>query len=206
LNKGLVVFVVVLSLSIGLIVYLRGLSTVSDLENRNNGGGHASYPNFSLAQLKRASTTIVIGVVTQQFASYGATATLPNDIVFQYTISSYMKGNGTSSVYVTDSGSDPNDPMVAKNGDALIAVGQSYVLFLSSDWTCLPSPPYAPCTLPPTPLNNTYHIVGGLEGKFLVLSGLVFSYSALYPIADQGLGAYVNGTNVDSFKSEVVRA
>jgi len=145
----------------------------------------------------------VIGIVTKQFASYGATATPPTDIVFQFTISSYIKGNGTSSVYVTDSGSAPDDPMVAKNGDALIEVGQSYFLFLSSDWTCPPSPPYAPCTLPPTALDNTYHIVGGFEGKFLVAQGLVFSYSALYPIPDGGLGTYVNGIPENQFKSEV---
>ncbi len=85
----------------------------------------------------------------------------------------------------------------------LLRVGEKYVLFLSS---CSSSESRPVCEPLPTPPNETYQILGGPQGKFLVSKGLVFSLSILHPETDGGLGVDVNGQPLEAFLSGVSQA
>lgn len=173
--------------------------------NLSSGSGNADaqWLQHNLRALKGASTIIVVGDIAAIDTAYGSADNRVIDTVFNFNTVKYVRGSGPSSIFVTDSGGTLNGVTVTLDGDPLLPVGQRYVLFLSSDWTCAPSPPSPPCTLPPTPLGDTFHIVGGPEGKFQVTNGLVYSFSALYPDKDRGLGVYANGTPLGSFLNQV---
>ena len=87
--------------------------------------------------------------------------------------------------------------------DPLLAVGDEYVLFLKNDWTCAPSLPAAPCSLPPTPLDNTFYPTGSVQGKFLVQNNRVYSYKVLYPQQYYWLMIDVDGLPLQQFEAGV---
>jgi hypothetical protein len=168
-----------------------------------SGNADAQWLHYNLRTLKGNSTTIVVGDVVSINTSYGSATDRSVDTVFNFNVARYVKGSGPNNIFVADSGGTLSGVTVALEGDPLVTVGQRYVLFLSSDWTCAPSPPSPPCILPPTPLGTTFHIVGSPEGKFQVANGLVSSFSALYPDKDRGLGVEVSRTPLDTFLNQV---
>jgi len=130
------------------------------------------YQSFS--SLRGNSTSVVVAGILNLNSSYcdsPHTGCLASNFDFQVNASSYLVGTGPKTFYVTDS----------SFFGPVVSDGSQYVLFLSNNWTCAPSPPAAPCTLPGTPLVSTYHLVGGAQGKFLVQNGMVYGYKTLYP-------------------------
>lgn len=152
------------------------------------------YP--TLSTLRGNSTIVVVVNVANQTAAYcdyPHPGCLARNFDFLINVVSYIKASGSGSFYVADSSFEW----------PVIAPGQEYVLFLTNNWSCAPSPPSPPCVLPPTPVASTYIIVAGAEGKFLVQNGLVYGYKSLYPRDYSWLPIDANGVPLDQFIQEV---
>ena len=165
------------------------------------GGGGAPnersgvvYP--SVATLAGNSTIVVEATILNLNSSYcnaPHTGCLAGDFDFRANITSYFRGSGPETIYVGDISFEA----------PILSVGSEYVLFLSDDWMCFPSPPAAPCILPPTPLDITYHMIGGAQGKFLVKNGLVYGYRTLYPSDYSWMIVDANGVPLTQFKTQL---
>ncbi len=197
-SRALLLLLIVLTVSIIPLSLLYGRNA---LTGSGSGGGPpnarsgAYYP--TLATLKGNSTIVAVANVlnlTATFCDYPHPGCLARDFVFKVEVSSYLKGSGNQTIYAWDN---------SFNGPILVA-GSKYVLFLESLGPCLPSPPNAPCVLPPTPTDMTYTIVGGAQGKFLVQNDLVYGYKALYPNDYSWLPIDANGIPLSQFEPELL--
>ncbi len=150
-----------------------------------------------LLTLTRDSDAVILGKVVKLIANYtgidSAGSIYYAGTVFQVNLGSRVKGLTPETLYVAD----------FPSGDSMVTIGQDYVLFLTNSWKCAPSPPSPPCVLPPTPLKTTYHIVGGPQGKFLVVEGRVYGYKSLFPDKDSWLSVDANGIPLGDFLSQV---
>jgi len=154
----------------------------------------------SFASLKGNSTIVALLTVTKLNSTYcdsPHTGCIAANFVFQANVTSYVKGSGPISIYVTD---------FTEAGDPLLVVGDQYVLFLTNNWNCAPSPPAPPCVLPQTQLSVTYHIVGGPQGKFDVRDNLVYGLKSLYPPLDDWIRVDAKGIPLDQFVKQVQNA
>lgn len=155
-------------------------------------------PN-DLPTLTRDSNAIILGKVVNLTANFtgidSVGRTYYAGTVFQVNVSLRVKGSTPQTLYVADAPFPSGDPMVT--------IGQNYVLFLTNNWKCAPSPPSPPCALPPTPLKITYIIVGGPQGKFLVVNGHVYGYKSLFPDKDSWLKVDANGILLSDFLSQL---
>jgi hypothetical protein len=127
---------------------------------------------LSLDAVISRSSIIILGEVEQvgltyfnQPQMYNVPAQFRYNVtVFEVSIVRLAKGYSASPVYVIGDELDSN---------ATFIVGQRYILFLSNlRDSCAPSPPYSPCTLPPTPSSTTFYIQP--NGKFRVSNSTVY--------------------------------
>jgi len=191
----LAIIVVAISAIPVLVFVFGGNAWVHSYGTGNNGGQPTDKRLFdypSISALKGNSTLVIEATVTALSSSYCNNphpGCLADNFDFQVNAISYLKGSGPETVYVVD------------DDGPLLAVGSKYVLFLKNGWTCLPSPPAAPCILPPTPLDKTFGTTGGAEGKFLVQNDLVYGYKALYPLEFDWMRLDVNGVPLAQFEA-----
>jgi hypothetical protein len=168
------------------------------------GGGLDSSVYYSFANLEGNSTVIAWGNVTGMVSAYyGDKLNVTVVTVFGFNIMKFAKGSAADSIFVVDLGGTLGKVTFGYPGSPLLTVGGSYVLFLSNNWRCAPSPPSPPCILPPTPLSTTYYIVANEQGKFVLQNGLVYGMKTLYPQYDYNLAFDADGVPIDQFLSEV---
>lgn len=187
---------------LGVPLALLGAESLTNIYvgDRSSHGG-AFDMHYDLASLRASSTEIVFGRVTGLESSYGSSGSRIVQTVFKFNIVVYDKGAGPDTIYVVDTGGVFNNVRFDVPGSPLLTVSGEYVLFLSSNWNCAPPPP--PCALPPTPLETTYGIVGGAQGKFLVLDNKVYGYKTLFPQENYAFGFDANGMPLDQFLAQV---
>ncbi len=202
LNKlKISIFITIILVLASIPFILSGVQFNHLLGGGGGPGNEQSAPVYdNLSSLKGNSTIVALVGVTKLNSTYcdsPHTGCLAANFVFQVNVTSYVKGSGPTSIYVGD---------YAAAGDPLLVTGDQYVLFLTNDWNCAPSPPAAPCVLPPTPLNITYHIVGGPQGKFLLQNGFVSGFKTLYPQQNNWIRVDANSVPLSQFIAKVQSA
>jgi len=161
---------------------------------------------YDLGTLTTDAGLVAVTDVTKIVGTYSPAGSGVYGIIFQLNIVEVVKGSQFLTVYAVDGNSTTDDP---STGSPSIQVGSRYVLFLfapSNSGLCPTYPAVTRCpqsfTLPSTS-NETWGIVGGPQGKFLVTSGLVYGFKTLYPQLYGSMTVDANGVQLDSFVSQV---
>ncbi len=190
--------VVILSFATNQLL-LNGQRPIHDGRGGGSSDLYSPIPAYdSFHSLKGNSTIVVLGTVGNIVTAYRPVSWLNITItVFQFNVLSYVKGSGPQSVYVEDT---------AREGSPLLLTGNDYVLFLSGEKQCPPSPP-SPCpSTSPTPPSVTYIPTGGPQAKFLVQNGLVYGFRTLYPQQNLWIKVDANGVLLQQFMAEIIGA
>ena len=161
---------------------------------------------YDLGTLAGDAGLVAVTDVAKVVGTYSPAGSGVYGTMFQLNIVEVVKGSPFSTVYVVDGNSTAND---LATGSPSIQVGSRYVLFLfasSNSGLCPTYPAVTRCpqsfTLPSTS-NETWGIVGGPQGKFLVANGLVYGFKTLYPQLYRNMTVDANGIPLESFVSQV---
>ena len=152
------------------------------------------------------SGLVAVADVVRSNGTYSPSGSGVSGIIFQLNIVEVVKGSQFSTFYVVDGNSTTNDP---SSGSPSIQVGSRYVLFLfatDNSGLCPTYPAVTRCPQSytfPSSSNETWGIVGGPQGKFLVTNGLVYGFKTLYPQLYASMTVDANGVPLDSFVAQV---
>ncbi len=168
-------------------------------KGQSGGGSNLSTESSSLylsvANLAGNSSVVVVATIGSLATTYNYTIAgrVVFFDVFNLNVLSYVTGSGPAVILFN----------VGIAAPPLPTPGEKYVLFLKSEAgvTCPPNIT-STCIISPTPLDLTYHSTGGLQGRFLVENGLVYSSKMLYPNFDY-LRIVVNGVPLSDFVAQV---
>ena len=152
------------------------------------------------------SGLVAVADVVRSNGTYSPSGSGVSGIIFQLNIVEVVKGSQFSTFYVVDGNSTTSDP---SSGSPSIQVGSRYVLFLfatDNSGLCPTYPAVTQCTQSytfPSSSNETWGIVGGPQGKFLVTNGLVYGFKTLYPQLYASMTVDANGVPLDSFVAQL---
>jgi hypothetical protein len=161
---------------------------------------------YDFGSLTTDSGLVAVADVVRSNGTYSPAGSGVSGIIFQLNILEVVKGSQFSTFYVVDGNSTPGDP---SSGSPSIQVGSRYVLFLfatDGSGLCPTYPAVTRCLqsfMLPSSSNETWGIVGGPQGKFLVTNGLVYGFKTLYPQLYGSMTVDANGVPLDSFVAQV---
>jgi hypothetical protein len=161
---------------------------------------------YDFGTLTIDSGLVAVADVVRPNGTYSPAGSGVHGTIFQLNILEVVKGSQFSTFYVVDGNSTTNDP---SSGSPSIQVGSRYVLFLfatDNSGLCPTYPAVTRCPqsfILPSSSNETWGIVGGPQGKFLVTNELVYGFKTLYPQLYASMTVDANGVPLGSFVAQV---
>lgn len=156
-----------------LTIMAASCATAKGADSRQGYTVHASFAKGygDLHSLKVGADLVVVGRVgsllrttsTPSRAGAPTAGLIFSDYAFQVqqVLSGTLSG---ATITVHQTGGTANGRTLELDNDPLLQVGQEDILFLHHD-----------------PATNTYYVIGGPQGRFVVINGLVSSLARAYP-------------------------